>query len=115
MDVKNFNDYQEFAYSLASEKCQEEPVLNGVLGLSGESGECADIVKKYLFQGHELNKEKLMDELGDVMWYIAITAKGLGYSLEEVVSHNYEKLTSRYPTGKFRKEDSINRKENGGK
>lgn len=111
MDNKNeFNEYQDFAYSLASEKCQEQPVLNGVLGLAGESGECADIVKKAMFQGHELNKEKLKDELGDVMWYIAVTAKGLGYTLEEVIQYNKEKLSTRYPTGKFRVEDSVNRK-----
>ncbi|MCF0116668.1 MAG: nucleoside triphosphate pyrophosphohydrolase family protein [Bacilli bacterium] len=115
MDIKSFNDYQDFAFSLASDKCQEQPILNGVLGLAGESGECADIVKKAMFQGHELNKEKLKDELGDVMWYIAVTAKGLGVTLEEVVQHNYEKLSSRYPTGHFRVEDSVHRKENGGK
>ena len=101
---------QEFAYSLASEKCEEQPILNGVLGLAGESGECADIVKKHIFQGHELNKEKLKDELGDVLWYIAITAKGLGITLQDVVDHNYQKLSSRYPTGRFRVEDSVNRK-----
>ena len=101
MKEMNFNEYQEFAYSLASEKCEEQPILNGVLGLAGESGECADIVKKHIFQGHELNKEKLKDELGDVLWYIAITAKGLGITLQDVVDH---------PTGRFRVEDSVNRK-----
>ena len=106
----DFNNYQEFAYSLASDKCKEQPILNGVLGLAGESGECADIVKKHLFQGHELNKEKLLDELGDVLWYIAITSKGLGYSLEDIAQHNIEKLSARYPQGHFRVEDSINRK-----
>ena len=109
MEKIDFNNYQEFAYSLASDKCKEQPILNGVLGLAGESGECADIVKKHLFQGHDLNKEKLLDELGDVLWYIAITAKGLGYSLEDVAQHNIEKLSARYPQGHFRVEDSINR------
>lgn len=51
-----------------------------------------------------------MDELGDVMWYVALTAKGLGYTLEDIANHNIEKLSSRYPTGHFRKEDSIHRK-----
>ncbi|MGM9857954.1 MAG: nucleoside triphosphate pyrophosphohydrolase family protein [Bacilli bacterium] len=110
MEKLDFNSYQEFAYSLASDKCKEQPILNGVLGLAGESGECADIVKKHLFQGHDLNQEKLMDELGDVLWYIAITAKGLGYSLEDIAKHNYDKLSARYPLGHFRAEDSINRK-----
>ena len=110
MEKIDFNNYQEFAYSLASDKCKEQPILNGVLGLAGESGECADIVKKHLFQGHDLNKEKLLDELGDVLWYIAIASKGLGYSLEDVAQHNIEKLSARYPQGHFRVEDSINRK-----
>lgn len=108
--MEKLNDYQEAAYAFASEQGRKEPVLNGVLGLTGESGECADIVKKALFQGHDLNKEKLIDELGDVMWYVALTAKGLGVSLEEIAVHNIEKLSSRYPTGHFRKEDSIHRK-----
>lgn len=110
MEKKSFNEYQEFAYSLTSEKGKENPVLNGVLGLAGESGECADIVKKALFQGHELNKEKLKDELGDVLWYISLTAKGLGFTLQEIADYNVEKLSARYPTGHFRAEDSINRK-----
>lgn len=110
--MKEINEYQEAAYQFASAKAQQDPVLNGVLGLSGESGECADIVKKFLFQGHELNREKLMDELGDVLWYVALTAKGLGYTLEEIATHNIEKLSSRYPTGHFRVEDSLHRKEN---
>ena len=53
MEKIDFNNYQEFAYSLASDKCNEQPILNGILGLAGESGECADIVKKHLFQGHD--------------------------------------------------------------
>ena len=108
--MEKLNEYQEAAYSFASEEGRKNPVLNGVLGLTGESGECADIVKKSLFQGHDLNQEKLMDELGDVIWYVALTAKGLGYTLEDIANHNIEKLSSRYPTGHFRKEDSIHRK-----
>ena len=71
MEKIDFNNYQEFAYSLASDKCKEQPILNGVLGLAGESGECADIVKKHLFQGHDLNKEKLLDEN-----YVTSVARG---------------------------------------
>jgi NTP pyrophosphatase (non-canonical NTP hydrolase) len=67
-----------------------------------------DLVKKHLFQGHELDKKKLADELGDVCWYIATMAKGLGYSLEEIMKMNIEKLFKRYPNG-FESERSINR------
>ena len=96
MDEKiNFNQYQKEAFDLISEDGRKDMVLNGVLGLAGESGECCDIVKKNRFQGHELNKENLIEELGDVMWYIAETASGLGVTLEEVAQYNLDKLHKR--------------------
>lgn len=104
------NDYQKEALRTASSIKEEDLILNGALGLSGESGEVADIIKKYMFQGHELDKEKLIDELGDVCWYIAILAKGLNVELDEVLLHNVEKLRRRYPKG-FDTQKSINRDE----
>ena len=74
-------------------------VLNGVMGLAGESGECVDIVKKYLMQGHTLDREHLASELGDVAWYLAVTARAIGYDLEEIFQMNVDKLWKRYPTG----------------
>ena len=106
-----FNEYQKQAYELISEDGKKDMITNGVLGLAGEAGECCDIVKKYKYQGHELNKEKLMDELGDVLWYIAETASGLGVTLEEVAQYNLDKLHKRYHGNKFNKDDSINRPE----
>ena len=112
MDEKiNFNQYQKEAFDLISEDGRKDMVLNGVLGLAGESGECCDIVKKNGFQGHELNKEHLIEELGDVMWYIAETASGLGVTLEEVAQYNLDKLHKRYHGNHFNKEDSIHRNE----
>lgn len=112
MDEKiNFNQYQKEAFDLISEDGRKDMVLNGVLGLAGESGECCDIVKKARFQGHELNKEHLIEELGDVMWYIAETASGLGVTLEEVAQYNLDKLHKRYHGNHFNKEDSIHRNE----
>ena len=104
------NDYQKEALRTASSIKEEDLILNGALGLNGESGEVADIIKKYMFQGHELDKEKLIDELGDVCWYIAILAKGIDVKLEEVLNHNIEKLRKRYPGG-FEVEKSIYRDE----
>ena len=102
MDEKiNFNQYQKEAFDLISEDGRKDMVLNGVLGLAGESGECCDIVKKNRFQGHELNKEHLIEELGDVMWYIAETASGLGVTLEEVAQYNLDKLHKRYHGNHF--------------
>lgn len=106
----SFNKYQEETFKLISEDGKKDMILNGVLGLAGECGECCDIVKKNRFQGHELDKEHLLDELGDVMWYIAETCSGLGVSLEECAQYNLDKLHARYPHG-FSKNDSINRKD----
>ena len=85
-------------------------LTNGALGLCGEAGEVGDLVKKHLFQGHELNREKIIDELGDVAWYIAETAYALGVDLETVLAGNIEKLKKRYPEG-FSAERSIHREE----
>lgn len=106
------NDYQEAALRTANkEKLSDKELLtNGVLGLSGESGECADLVKKHLFQGHELDAEKLANELGDVAWYLALASYAIGYSLEAVLQMNVDKLHKRYPDG-FSAERSIHREE----
>jgi mazG nucleotide pyrophosphohydrolase domain len=106
------NDYQKAALRTANLlKFSEKGLLtNGVLGLSGESGECADIVKKHLFQGHELDAEKLANELGDVAWYLALASYAIGYSLEAILQMNVDKLLKRYPDG-FSAERSIHREE----
>ena len=67
-----------------------------------------DIVKKHLAQGHELDREHLIKELGDIAWYLAETAYALDVELEDVLALNIEKLKKRYPEG-FNKEQSINR------
>lgn len=69
------------------------------LGLAGESGEFADEVKKHLFHGKELDQEKLVKELGDILWYLAAAAKYLGVSLSDIAAKNNEKLRVRYPDG----------------
>lgn len=102
------NEYQKHALRTASNEVAHDMILNGVMGLNGESGECIDIVKKFMFQGHDLNTYKLIDELGDVLWYIAITAAGLCIDLDDIMQHNIDKLRLRYPEG-FDAERSINR------
>jgi NTP pyrophosphatase (non-canonical NTP hydrolase) len=105
----SFDEYQKHAYNLISEDGKKDLVLNGVLGLAGEAGECCDIVKKVKFQGHTMDKEHLMEEIGDVLWYVAETASGLGVSLSDVAQYNLDKLHNRYHGEKFNKEDSIHR------
>lgn len=107
-DSLTANDYQRMAMRTASGLAEHSLILNGVMGLNGEAGECIDIMKKHIFQGHELDREHLIEELGDVAWYLAVCCEGLGVSLEEVMEKNIEKLRSRYPEG-FDKARSINR------
>ena len=106
-DSLSANDYQRMAMRTAGDK-SENYLDNAIMGLCGEVGECADIVKKHHFQGHDLDREKLKDELSDVCWYVALLATALGLTLEEVMLHNIEKLKKRYPDG-FDKSRSINR------
>ena len=113
--IYTVTEYQHLAQRTSKyapgQKIEADPKLvNGIIGLNGEAGEVADILKKHLFQGHELNREKLIDELGDVLWYIAETAEALGVSLETIMEHNIDKLRTRYPEG-FNSDRSINRPE----
>mgnify|MGYP002734880131 CR=1 FL=1 len=94
------NEYQKLAMTTLNPKLSEKDILiNGVMGLCGEAGEAIDLVKKHLAQGHELDKEHLIDELGDIAWYLAETAQFLGVTLEEVLERNISKLEKRYPEG----------------
>ena len=94
------NEYQKMALSTLNPALGKQDVLiNGVMGLCGESGEAIDIVKKHLAQGHPLDREGLIKELGDVAWYLAETAYALDVSLDEVFQRNIGKLQARYPEG----------------
>ncbi|MBR6664141.1 MAG: nucleoside triphosphate pyrophosphohydrolase family protein [Lachnospiraceae bacterium] len=105
------NEYQKLAMTTLNPDLNKKDVLiNGVMGLCGESGECIDIVKRHLAQGHELDRDNLIKELGDVAWYLAETAFALDVELEEVFIRNIEKLKKRYPEG-FSRSKSINRQE----
>ena len=77
------NEYQELALRTLNPALSEKDVLiNGVMGLCGEAGEAIDLVKKHLHQGHELDREGLVKELGDIAWYLAETAHALGVDLD---------------------------------
>ena len=105
------NEYQKLAMTTLNPALEKKDVLiNGVMGLCGESGEAIDIVKKWLAQGHELDKEKLAKELGDIAWYLAETATALDLKLEDIFEANIEKLKKRYPEG-FDSQRSIHREE----
>lgn len=105
------NEYQRLAMTtLNPELSKKDVLINGVMGLCGEAGEAIDIVKKHLHQGHPLDREKLIKELGDIAWYLAETAYALDVELDAVFEQNINKLKARYPEG-FETEKSLNRQE----
>ena len=83
--------------------------LCAAAALCGESGEAIDIVKKWLMQGHDLDKEHLIKELGDIAWYLAEAATALDVPLETVFQENLDKLRRRFPNG-FDTQASAHRK-----
>ena len=103
------NEYQKLAMTtLNPALAQKDVLINGVMGLCGEIGEAIDIVKKHLHQGHALDREKLIKELGDIAWYLAETAFALDVDLDEVFEGNIAKLKARYPEG-FDTQRSVHR------
>lgn len=104
------NEYQKLALRTEQGMSKEYPrLLNGLMGLSGEAGEALDALKKHMFQGHWLDKTHIAKELGDVAWYLAVSADALGFDLETIFQMNIDKLKARYPDG-FEVEKSVNRK-----
>ena len=103
------NEYQRLTMTTLNPALSQKDILiNGVMGLCGEAGETIDLVKKHLHQGHDLDREKLTKELGDIAWYLAEAAYALDVSLDAVLEGNIVKLKSRYPEG-FDTEKSIHR------
>ena len=107
------NEYQTAALRTAQTDkfLASDLLLNSALGLCGESGEVADLVKKHRFQGHNLDFEHVAKELGDISWYLAVGAYAIGYDLETILQTNVDKLEARYPDG-FSADRSLHRAEN---
>lgn len=107
------NEYQALAQRTSRKDIDlDDHLFNGILGLAGETGQCADLVKKCYFQDGRDIREDLMDELGDVLWYVAEAVTAMGWTLEEVAQHNVDKLRRRYPEG-FDADRSLHREVNG--
>lgn len=107
------NEYQQLAMKTKNpELTGDQMLINSVMGLCGEAGEVIDHVKKWLAQGHDLDKDHMVKELGDVAWYLAEAATALDVPLELVFQRNIDKLKSRYPQG-FDTDRSMNRDDSG--
>lgn len=107
----NLNDYQVEAYRTAGKFAdnmsgKDEALACGAMKINGEAGEIAELVGKYLWHGHEFDRDALIKELGDVMWYVAFLASTISVSLGEVAEKNIAKLRTRYPEG-FSTEGSL--------
>ena len=100
----NFVDFADRIGELDREGANIERLLTSGVGINAEGGEFLEIVKKMIFQGKPWdthNKEHLIIELGDLMWYVAQACMALGVPFDEVVARNVQKLEKRYPGGQF--------------
>lgn len=104
-----FIEYQQAAQRTSNTHLFSSKIENGLLGLCGEVGELADHYKKYLYQGHDYDREHMIREAGDVLWYLAELAMGLECTLEDIAQANIDKLKARYPDG-FDSDKSMHRK-----
>jgi NTP pyrophosphatase (non-canonical NTP hydrolase) len=96
----NFNEYQQHALRTAGEEeTKNAGLCMASMGLSGEAGETTDYIKKVVFHGHLMDKDRVKKELGDVLWYLAVLADKCGLSLDDVADANVVKLKARYPAG----------------
>ena len=92
-----FNEYREAANRTLYGN--EQVLTNCALGLAGETGQVVDLVKAYTFKRKDLDKEKLVHELGDVLWYLSQIAEWADIPFNEVAQENIETLNKRYPNG----------------
>lgn len=106
MEIREFQ--KNSIRTLNMDLTKEQLLSNMVMGIAGESGEVADVIKKHLYQGHDLDVAHLKEEIGDVMFYIVNLANVLELDMEEVLEDNINKLRKRYPQG-FDADRSINR------
>lgn len=90
----NLDDYQSLALRTASGK---QPLIHAALGITGEAGEFADAIKRHVIYGQQLNEDNALEELGDLLWYIALACDALGWSMDTIAARNIRKLRVRYP------------------
>lgn len=106
MEIREFQ--RTSTRTLNKELSKEQQISNMIFGANGELGEVTDILKKHLYQGHEINKQHLAEEIGDTLFYIVNLCSIYDINIEDVLQMNVDKLKKRYKNG-FSIESSINR------
>lgn len=100
MTMMQFDEYQQAALRTVNPTLDaRDRLLDASAGLAEEAGEVLGLVRKRTFQEREVSEKQLIEELGDVLWCLAVTADSLGFSLSVVAEHNQAKLTARHPEG----------------
>ena len=117
-ESKDYISFNSRCFQIQSEESGDglpiHRLLTAALGMSAESGEFTEVVKKIVFQGKPVNEENIFHmkrELGDIMWYVAQACMSLDTTIDEIIAMNVEKLAARYPDGSFDVYYSENRKE----
>ena len=94
------DEYQRAALRTAnSSLAPDERLVDAAAGLSEEAGEVLGLVRKRVFQQRDAGRDRFVEELGDVLWCLAVTAEALGLSLDEIARANHRKLEQRHPDG----------------
>ena len=99
-DAMNLDAYQQSALRTINPALDDrDRLIDAAAGLAEESAELLGLVRKRVFQQREVSESRLTEELGDVLWCLAVTADTLGLSLSTVAAANQAKLARRHPTG----------------
>lgn len=111
----NKNIYLEFVKSIEkpadtiSLDTQHKRLIHASLGMAGETGETVDLIKKHVMYGKELDATKVVEECGDILYYMAVLLDAVGSNIDEAVEKNYEKLSRRYYKGSYSNDQAIGR------
>ncbi len=101
-DISEFYEYQRLVCPLSRKhETHRDRIVCAALGLAGESGELVDHIKKYFGHGRALDRAKVVQELGDVLWYVQELGACIGVPLQEIAQRNAQKLCNRHPEGAF--------------
>lgn len=103
-----FNLYQDHASRTAKEMDQVSDILHATLGIASEAGELTTTIKAWMAYGKDLDVKNIVEEMGDLMWYVALMCQRLNIRMEDVAVNNIAKLYERYPE-KYSDEDAIAR------